>query len=241
MRFGDEYQIFRSELQIALNSNDNYDYVNDLAHPIKISTWSAATLENPSASLTGKPALHHMGDLSGTSVVQKNNGVNAHDNLRLSIKADNEGKQLSSGQNLVAYTNTVDKEGNPVITAIRINNNAFLDGVRVDSNDIGSIYGKSDNFYIFLEKQIDQNRILYINKDQLEKVPGVQFPDKLLNIDPKSNLALYREVVNRKNSSASQALQDYQEIKNSIPHVKRFSLDVPVQQTKDLIAVLAPG
>lgn len=77
MRFGDEYQVFRSELQIALNSNDNYDYVYDFAHTKKISTWSAATSENPSASLTGKPALHHMGDLSANSVVQKNNGVNA--------------------------------------------------------------------------------------------------------------------------------------------------------------------
>lgn len=85
---------------------------------------------------------------------------------------------------IVAYTNTVDKDGNPVIAAIRINKNVLLDGVRVVSNDIGSIYEKSDNFYGFLEKQIDQNRILYINKDQLEKVPGVQFPDKLLKIDP---------------------------------------------------------
>ena len=77
MRFGDEYQVFRSELQIALNSNDNYDYVYDFAHPKKISTWGAATSENPSASLTGKPALRPMRDFSNNRVVQKNNGVNA--------------------------------------------------------------------------------------------------------------------------------------------------------------------
>ena len=82
MRFGDEYQVFRSELQIALNSNDNYDYVYDFAHSKKISTWSAATSGNPSASLTGKPALHHMGDLFNNRVVQKNNGVNAKQDYR---------------------------------------------------------------------------------------------------------------------------------------------------------------
>ena len=140
-----------------------------------------------------------------------------------------------ANSDIVVYTNTVDKDGNPVIAAIRINKNAFLDGARVVSNDIGSIYGKSDNFYGFLEKQIDQNRILYVNKDQLKQVPGVQFPDKLLSIDPTFNLARYREVVNRKN----RASQEYQKIEASAPDVKRFSIDVdhPVQQTKDLIAV----
>ena len=77
MRFGDEYQVFRSELQIALNSNDNYDYVYDFAHPKKISTWGAATSENPSASPTRKPALRPMRDLSANSVVQESNEVNA--------------------------------------------------------------------------------------------------------------------------------------------------------------------
>ncbi|MDD5846283.1 MAG: hypothetical protein PUD05_02955 [Lachnospiraceae bacterium] len=65
-----------------MNSNDNYDYVYDFAHSKKISTWSAATSGNPSASLTGKPALHHMGDLFNNRVVQKNNGVNAKQDYR---------------------------------------------------------------------------------------------------------------------------------------------------------------
>ncbi len=33
------------------------------------------------------------------------------------------------------------------------------------------------------------------------------------------------------------AKQDYRKIEENVPHVKRFSLNVPVQQTKDLIAV----
>ena len=40
-------------------------------------------------------------------------------------------------------------------------------------------------------------------------------------------------------SNEVNAKQDYQEIEDSVPDVKRFSIDVdhPVQQTKDLIAV----
>ena len=39
VKFRNEYQIFRSELQIALNSEDNQDYVYDIKNPKKISSW----------------------------------------------------------------------------------------------------------------------------------------------------------------------------------------------------------
>jgi len=77
VKFRNEYQIFRSELQIALNSEDNEDYVYDIKNPKKISSWGAATSENPSASPTRKPALRPMRDLSANSVVQESNEVNA--------------------------------------------------------------------------------------------------------------------------------------------------------------------
>ena len=64
-------------MQIALNSKDNQDYVYDIKNPKKISSWGAATSENPSASPTRKPALRPMRDFSNNRVVQKNNGVNA--------------------------------------------------------------------------------------------------------------------------------------------------------------------
>ena len=35
VKFRNEYQIFRSELQIALNSEDNQDYVYDIKNPKK--------------------------------------------------------------------------------------------------------------------------------------------------------------------------------------------------------------
>ena len=86
-------------------------------------------------------------------------------------------------------TNKFDSDGNPIIVSIRANSdgsNRYLDvsfqPVSVDkSNFVTSVYGK-DNFLVHMESILDNDAILYANKQKTLKLfsdSGLQLPTRL--------------------------------------------------------------
>ena len=122
--------------------------------------------------------------------------------------------------------NVFDNNGNPVIVSLLphpINRN----GYQLDVHKITSAYAK-DN----AQHMLNKSKIEYISEDKKittawEKRTGLQLPFENF---PVGGYIL--NISHREGISNSE-----QEGIDNIPHVERFSIDVPVQQTKDLIAV----
>lgn len=87
-----EYQIWRSIVQIQRNSQNGKDYLYDVQHPIKISSWGAASSEiNPSASRAGKHALH-----SGRDLYENKLEISSVSNSRVASSAENSSANVSN-------------------------------------------------------------------------------------------------------------------------------------------------
>ena len=78
-------------------------------------------------------------------------------------------ESLTKENSLVAVLNYREQDGNPVIVAVRPNGNAIYELRRVDSNFITSTYGK-DNFSEFYQRILDQGKLLYVNRENGEKL-----------------------------------------------------------------------
>ena len=97
-------------------------------------------------------------------------------------------------------TDVLDKNHAPVIAAIKPNGSGFINCVKIDTNIVLSTYGKG-NISNYVGNAFKENRILYVDKtksQQLQKTPGVQFPNNLLTANFNKNLSQFRTEVNRK-------------------------------------------
>ena len=97
-------------------------------------------------------------------------------------------------------TDVLDKNHAPVIAAIKPNGSGFINCVKIDTNIVLSTYGKG-NISNYVGNAFKENRILYVDKtksQQLQKIPGVQFPNKILTANFNKNLSPFRTEVNRK-------------------------------------------
>ena len=91
----------------------------------------------------------------------------------------------SRPDSVVVVTTAVDKENRPVIAAIKVDGNGYINDVQISANVMTSSYGK-DNFQNFLETALQENRLLYWNKkrsQEIFKIPGLQLPDNLENLN----------------------------------------------------------
>ena len=111
---------------------------------------------------------------------------------------------------IVAFVNAVDEGNNPVMCAININGNGFYNDIRIDTNLISSVYGKDSNPIGFIEKAVDEDRILYWNKkisQDLFSIPGLQLPDNLLNLDSNIIIRKSKWIVNTNLKNSTQKLK----------------------------------
>ncbi len=87
---------------------------------------------------------------------------------------------------IVIVTQMLDKENRPVIGAIRLAGRGNdLNGFEISANIMTSAYGK-DNFQSFIERNIEQGSVLYVDKAKsqvLFETPGIQFPDNFESLD----------------------------------------------------------
>ncbi len=92
---------------------------------------------------------------------------------------------LTREDSIVVVTESHDKENRPVIGAIKVNGKGYINQVEISANILTSMYGK-DNFRSFIERNVNAGNILFYNKEksqELFKIPGIQFPNNLDNLD----------------------------------------------------------
>ena len=115
-------------------------------------------------------------------------------------------ESLTKENSLVAVLNYREQDGNPVIVAVRPNGNAIYELRRVDSNFITSTYGK-DNFSEFYQRILDQGKLLYVNRENGEKL-GYYLENQ------KSQIPEYDKILKKR------ALPESEQIKPK--HIRRF-------------------
>ena len=115
-------------------------------------------------------------------------------------------ESLTKENSLVAVLNYREQDGNPVIVAVRPNGNAIYELRRVDSNFITSTYGK-DNFSEFYQRILDQGKLLYVNRENGEKL-GYYLENQ------KSQIPEYDKILKK------MALSESEQIKPK--HIRRF-------------------
>ena len=98
---------------------------------------------------------------------------------------------------VVAVTSAVDKNGFPVMAAIKPNGKGNYCNVELDANIMLSGYGRN-NVQNYVQTASKEDRILYAHKksNQQHNPEGVQFPNNIMSADYSNSLARYRQSVN---------------------------------------------
>ena len=108
------------------------------------------------------------------------------------IKSNTDSKNID----FVVITNEVDKNGSPVMVAVKPYGKGYYFNAEILSNVNLSAYGKY-NYKNYINTARNEGRILYINKsNQPRNIPGVQFPNNILNADYSNSISNYRKNVN---------------------------------------------
>jgi len=109
---------------------------------------------------------------------------------------------------IVAFVNAVDEDNNPVLCAIKINGTGNYNNLEISSNIVTSVYGKDSNPVGFIEKAVNEDRLLYWNKkmsQELFETPGLQLPDNLNNFDSNVIIRKTKYFVNTFNENSSES------------------------------------
>ena len=92
---------------------------------------------------------------------------------------------LTDSRSIVVVTDMLDDKGRPVVVAVRADGSGMYLGIDIKSNFVTSFYGK-DGFASFILKHINQENLLYWNKEKSRKLYDtirVQFPQALTTYD----------------------------------------------------------
>ncbi len=93
-------------------------------------------------------------------------------------------ESLTRDDSVVLITQAVDKKNKPIIVAIKVNGIGRLENIIIQANVMTSAYGK-DNFYSYIKKFIDNDKILFWDKKRSQRVsvnPGLQLSDVIINL-----------------------------------------------------------
>ena len=99
---------------------------------------------------------------------------------------------------VVIVTNVIDNDNIPISIYIHPNGTAYINNKEIKSTHIRSIYGR-DNVTNYFNRAVGDGRVLYFDKkrsQELNKIPGVYFPNNLKNLDFNNNVSRYRDIVN---------------------------------------------
>lgn len=107
---------------------------------------------------------------------------------------------------IVIVTQMVDKENRPVIGAIKLNGVGRQNSKIISANILTSAYGK-DNFQSFIERNIEQGSVLYVDKEKSQVLsvnPGIQFPDVMASLSFNTIIRKTNAFVNREEQKNSE-------------------------------------
>lgn len=121
------------------------------------------------------------------------NGKNIHNiskdvfvNLPQLIKKPAIVMESTKQGSIVMFVNALDVDNNPILCAIKLDGRGNYNNVEIDANVVTSVYGKDTNPVGFVEKAVDENRLLYWDKkmsQELFDTPGLQLSDNINNFD----------------------------------------------------------
>ncbi|UTC44699.1 LPD1 domain-containing protein [Treponema sp. OMZ 857] len=108
-------------------------------------------------------------------------------------------QRSDSKEDIIAVVSLKDSEGRPIIIPLSPNKKGFFNGIEVDINLAKTIYGK-DRFTTFLQKAVQEQRILYINEKSRElAIPELQLLRNYHSQLLYENIAAYHDSVKQKN------------------------------------------
>ena len=110
---------------------------------------------------------------------------------------------------IIAVLSIVDKENAPLFAAIKPNGKGTYNLEEVDSNFMLSVYGKDNGFSEYIERAINENKILYWNKEKSQELfmfQGLQLPEAFNNLDSNRILHQTNSSVNSIAQSAEKSI-----------------------------------
>lgn len=108
-------------------------------------------------------------------------------------------QRSDSKEDIIAVVSLQDSEGRPIIIPLSPNKKGFFNGIEIDITLAKTIYGK-DRFTTFLQKAVQEQRILYINEKSRElAIPELQLLRNYHSQLLYENIAAYHDSVKQKN------------------------------------------
>lgn len=108
-------------------------------------------------------------------------------------------QRSDSKEDIIAVVSLKDSEGRPIIIPLSPNKKGFFNGIEIDITLAKTIYGK-DRFTTFLQKAVQEQRILYINEKSRElAIPELQLLRNYHSQLLYENIAAYHDSVKQKN------------------------------------------
>lgn len=77
-------------------------------------------------------------------------------------------RSRTKDDSIVVLTAELDKENRPIIAAVKLNGNGYIDDEEIEANVLTSVYGRN-NFSSFLNNNVSEDRIMWWSKEKAEQ------------------------------------------------------------------------
>ena len=134
---------------------------------------------------------------------------------------------LNNDDSIVAVLSLLDNDNAPVFATIKPNGNGIFNSHKTDSNFMLSIYGKEKGFEHYIKRAVQENKILYWNKEKSQEIQCAELlmAQGLDSLDSNRILHQTNSLVNKTTSTlvidSNQAarIKAAREIKENMPNL----------------------
>ena len=134
---------------------------------------------------------------------------------------------LNNDDSIVAVLSLLDNDNAPVFATIKPNGNGIFNSHKTDSNFMLSIYGKEKGFEHYIKRAVQENKILYWNKEKSQEIQCAELlmAQGLDSLDSNKILHQTNSLVNKTTSTlvidSNQAarIKAAREIKENMPNL----------------------
>lgn len=159
------------------------------------------------------------------------NTISDLDNVKEAYRGTKKASNPARGENyFLLISQQTDAAGNIVNVPVYINQHGLVNNVIMDVNQIATVFGR-DNFRKYITEKVNSGELVKIKRR------NIQSGDSTAPIAAQygKNVSSDNAIITEKNSVVN---RDYmQNEKNNSKVQEKFSLKLPVEETKDLIAV----
>lgn len=106
---------------------------------------------------------------------------------------------------IVMFIGARDKNGKPLLCAVKLDGSGVYNNVEIGSNVITSVYGKEGNLEQYIRRAVIEDRIIFWDKkksQELFNTPGLQLPDAIKHLDSDVIIRRTRAKVNTENKNS---------------------------------------